>query len=272
MRQLVLSEIWIYPIKSLGGIRLNSAKVFEKGLQFDRRWMLVDDANTFMTQRNYPQMALFKLSINGDQLTITYKSASNSIQYPSVILDANAHALGEAVHATIWNDAVETVEVDQRLSDWFSSHLGIACRLVSFPENNPRAVDPDYKVNDEHVSLADAYPFLIIGQSSFDDLNARLEHKLPSNRFRPNFIFTGGEPYEEDSWKNFKIGTNRFVGVKNCARCHLTTVDQDTAEKGIEPVRTMATYRARNNKIYFGQNLVAVDHHIVTEGDTIVLE
>jgi uncharacterized protein YcbX len=273
MRQLTLTEIWIYPVKSLGGIRLNSAKVLQKGLQFDRRWMLIDEFGGFMTQRVYPRMALFKLSLNGDQITITHKKNPNEIEHASIILNATAPALGEVIRVTIWDDEVDVVEVDQKVSSWFSDLLDIKCKLVSFPENNPRAVDPAFKVNDEQVSLADAYPFLIIGQSSFDDLNARLEHHLPMNhRFRPNFIFTGGEPYEEDGWKNFSIGKNRFQGVKNCARCVLITVDQETAEKGAEPLTTLSAYRKRDNKVYFGQNLIAIDHDFVSVGDLINLQ
>jgi uncharacterized protein YcbX len=208
--------------------------------------------------------------MTGGGLIITYKDPS-AFQHPSIVFDANAPALGKLIHATIWNDAVDTVEVDPRISEWFSAHLNFNCRLVSFPEINPRAVDPLYKVNDEHVSLADAYPFLIIGQSSLDDVNTRLDHKLPMNRFRPNFVFTGGAPYEEDSWRNFSIGNNRFVGVKPCARCALTTVNQDTAEKGIEPLATLSTYRKKESKVLFGQNLVAIDNLTVSEGDVITL-
>ena len=117
-----------------------------------------------------------------------------------------------------------------------------------------------------------AYPVLIIGQSSLDDLNQRMKEPLPMNRFRPNIVFTGGEPYEEDGWKNFRIGQNRFVGVKPCSRCVLTTVNQDTGKKGIEPLATLSTYRMRNNKVYFGQNLIPLDHNEIAEGDEIVLE
>ena len=146
------------------------------------------------------------------------------------------------------------------------------CRLVYFPEENGRPVDPLYNVNNEQVSLADAYPFLIIGQRSLDDLNSRLPQPLTINRFRPNLVFTGGEPYEEDTWRNISIGTTRFVGVKPCSRCFLTTVNPETGEKGIEPVRTLSTYRKRDNKIYFGQNLVALDHTEINVGDIITLK
>jgi uncharacterized protein len=272
MRQLTLTEIWVYPIKSLGGIRQNNARVFEKGLQHDRRWMLVDENSTFMTQRTFPEMALFKLAINGDDLTITFKNNNNEREHPSIILNTNIPALGQVTSSVIWNDIVQTVEVDSQISQWFSEKLQIPCKLVSFPELNPRPVDPQYKVNNEHVSLADAYPFLIIGQSSLDDLNGRLSSPVPMNRFRPNFVFSGGEPFEEDQWRNFRIGNNRFVGVKPCARCAVPTINQDTAERGIEPSFTLSTYRKKDNKIFFGQNAVVVDAGWVNVGDKITVE
>jgi uncharacterized protein len=269
MKVLRLSEIWIYPIKSLGGIRLKSAKVFEKGLQYDRRWMLVDENGGFLTQRVLPQMSLFKLSIENDEIVVTKKQPA--IQPDTIRLKVNSVAEGKTLQVKIWDDEVTAIEVKTELSEWFSQQMGFACKLVSFPEKNPRPVDASYKVNDENVSLADAYPFLIIGQSSLDDLNTRLQMPVPMNRFRPNFVFTGGDAYEEDTWRNFKIGNNRFIGVKPCGRCVLTTVNQDTAEKGIEPLFTLSTYRKQNNKVNFGQNLVAVDHSQISEGDTIVL-
>jgi hypothetical protein len=271
MKLLTLSEIWIYPIKSLGGIKLSSAKVLEKGLEFDRRWMLVDERNVFMTQRIYPLMALFKLSLKAPQLTIQYKKSVDSIASPTITIDTGAPAVGETFRARVWDDEVDVIEVSPTASKWFSEYLGMTCRLVSFPETNPRAVDVRYKINDEHVSLADAYPFLIIGQAALDLLNHKLKEPLPITRFRPNFVFTGGAPHEEDNWRNFTIGDNKFAGVKLCSRCVLTTVNQDTAEKGTEPLATLATYRKRENKIYFGQNLVALTHGIVKVGDPITL-
>lgn len=265
MPELKLTQIWIYPIKSLGGISLSSAKVMGKGLQYDRRWMLVDESGTFMTQRVYPKMALFKLSINDGQLIITH--AQQSLK-----LDPEKRPVSNAITVSIWNDKVSAFEVDPSYSKWFSTLLGVPCRLIHFPEENARPVDPRYKVNEEHVSLADAYPFLIIGQSSLDDLNSKLVDPVPMNRFRPNFVFTGGAPYEEDTWRNFSIGSTRFVGVKLCDRCVLTTVNQDTAEKGIEPLKTLTSYRKRDNKVYFGQNLVAVDNTHVNIGDKITLQ
>ncbi|NBP67797.1 MAG: MOSC domain-containing protein [Cytophagia bacterium] len=265
MQALRLSEIWIYPIKSLGGIRLKQANVYEKGLQYDRRWMLVDDSGKFLTQRVHPEMALFKVSIAGEALVVTHTPTQQSHSIP---LQPEQHHENQPV--TIWDDTVLAYEVNEATSQWFTQLLGIRCKLVYFPEANDRAVDRRYATT-EHVSLADGYPFLIIGQASLDDLNSKLEKAVPMNRFRPNFVFTGGNAFEEDNWKAFSIGANRFLGVKPCSRCVLITVNQDNAQKSDEPLRTLATYRKRDNKIYFGQNLLAVDHTVVSEGDLISL-
>ena len=262
MQPLILSEIWIYPIKSLGGIRMRSAKELEKGLQYDRRWMLIDETDRFMTQRVHHSMALFKQHVHSAHLSIHFKDQSLEIPF------GHSH-YEEPIASKVWDDEVIVYEVSDIFSAWFTLHLGIPCRLVVFPETNPRPVDARYKVNEEHVGLADAYPFLIIGQSSLDDLNSRLEEAVPMNRFRPNLVFTGGQPYEEESWRDFKIGTNQFVGVKPCSRCVLTTVDQDTAIKGKEPLRTLSKYRRFGEKVIFGQNLVAINHTEIHEGDKI---
>jgi uncharacterized protein YcbX len=182
MADLTLSQIWVYPIKSLGGMSLQSARVMPKGLQFDRRWMLVDLTGQFLTQRVHSKMALFKLSWFDGNLKVDFKGHS--------ILIATNHKATGFFKAQIWDDVVSVFEVSKAHSKWFSEHLETDCRLVQFPEENTRRVDPKYVPNEEHVSLADAYPFLIIGQSSMDDLNKRLERPLSIRRFRPNFVFT----------------------------------------------------------------------------------
>ena len=267
MSRLTLSEIWIYPIKSLAGIRLQRAMVKQKGLVYDRRWMLVDEAGRFLTQREHPEMSQFHLRMGSGQLTIL-----NRVSAQSLVLDLEGENYGDSIPVIIWEDKVEAIEVSRDYSRWFSDQLKIKCKLVFFPETNTRPVDPNYTIHNEQVSLADGYPFLIIGQASLDDLNMRLREPIPMNRFRPNFVFTGGIPYEEDSWKNFGIGKNRFVGVKPCSRCVLTTVNQQTGTKSLEPLATLATYRKTGSKIFFGQNLVAINYDEVQEGDEIALE
>jgi uncharacterized protein YcbX len=145
--------------------------------------------------------------------------------------------------------------------------------MVFMPDETERFVDRSYAAQNEIVSFADAYPFLIIGQSSLDDLNSRLEEKLPMNRFRPNFVFDGGEPYEEDNWKKFKIGEVIFEAVKPCSRCVTTTIDQENAAKTDEPLKTLSSYRMINNKVMFGMNLIHEGTGILRVGDEIeVLE
>lgn len=265
---LTLSEIWIYPVKSLGGIRVEKALVLNKGLQYDRRWMLIDPSGTAMTQREYPEMALFKPVISDGEMLISF--AGQPVHASSIKVNITAPVLSRPITARVWDDQVEVYEVSRQASDWFSANLKTDCTFVAFPERNARLVDPDYSISGDHVSLADAYPFLIIGQSSLDDLNQRLEQPLPMNRFRPNFVFTGGTPFLEDTWKNLSIGRVRFVAVKKSARCTLTTVDQVTAVKGPEPIRTLSTYRRAGNKVYFGNNMIAIDRGEVSVGDRII--
>ena len=264
MSGLRLTEIWIYPIKSMGGIRLNSAKVEGKGLKFDRRWMLVDENNTFITQRKISRLALFKLEMKLDFFLVRFKNESIELPFYT-------QQISQPILATIWDDQVNTVEVSEKCNEWFSEKLGFRCKLVSFPEENTRLVDPIYAISQDHVSLADGYPILAIGQSSLDDLNQKLGVPVSMDRFRPNLVFTGGQPYEEDSWKEFTIGMNKFMGVKPCSRCVLTTIDQLTGEQGKEPLATLASYRKRENKIYFGQNVISIDHHEIHEGDEVKL-
>lgn len=258
-----MSEIWFYPVKSLGGIALTSATILEKGIRHDRRWMLVDAHGRFMTQRSLPQLALFKPSINDSTMTITNTSQENNPDTVSFPLQAAAG--GKIFRAEIWNDHVDVVEVNQDISKWFSARLAIPCRLVSFPESNIRLA----KKGGKNVSLADAYPYLVIGQRSLDELNGRLATPLPMNRFRPNFVFTGGDPFDEDSWTSFSIGSVSFRAIGPCARCTVPTIDQKTAIKGTEPLATLSGYRKSEGKVLFGQNLVALDSGVVTVGDRI---
>ena len=258
-----LSEINIYPIKSLAGISLQSSEVEERGLKYDRRWVLVDETNTFITQRKFPGMALIKVSVETDGLKLQHKTKNVE---PLIIPFKFEH--NEKSDVVIWDDTVQGVFYNSEIDQWFSYMLGLKCRLVKMPDSTKRAVNKNY-VKNKIVSFADGYPFLIIGQSSLDDLNSRLEESLPMNRFRPNLVFTGGKPYEEDKWNKFKIGEVKFRGIKPSIRCVITTINQETTELTHEPLRTLAKYRRVEGGVIFGMNLVCNSEGIIKVGDEI---
>ena len=161
--------------------------------------------------------------------------------------------------------------VSESVSGWFSDFLGFDVKLVLMPASSSRKVDPDYAINGESVSFADGMPYLILGQSSLDELNSRLEVAVKMNRFRPNLVFSGGRAFFEDEIKKIKIGLVDFQIVKPCARCVLTTIDQDTGMQGKEPLKTLATYRTINNNVLFGQNAIALNSGSVKVGDQVAV-
>jgi uncharacterized protein len=262
--QLIIQDIFIYPIKSLGGIRVSEAVVEEKGFQHDRRWMLVDQKGMFISQRDFPQLALLAVRVEVNELVVFHKKDQEKAVKIPVDL-----ASGPELMVTVWDDQVLAKTVDPSLDQFFSDFLGFRVRLVVMPENSRRKVDPRYALNGESVSFADGMPYLIIGQESLNDLNSRLEDPVTMDRFRPNLVFTGGVPYIEDSLREIKIGELDFQIVKPCARCVMTTVDQASGIKGKEPLKTLASYRTFNNKVYFGQNVVALQSGKIRVGDVI---
>ena len=251
MNEFYLSEINIYPIKSLGGISLKEANIEEKGLQYDRRWMLIDDEGTFISQRKYAELAMLQVSIADGNLTISHKTFSQ--QTISFSLEENT---GKSIIVSIWDNISSGLEVSAEVSRWFSDFMKMNVRLVKMPQEEKRIVDPRYALNNEIVSFADGYPSLIIGQSALNGLNEKLSEPILMDRFRPNLVFTGGAPHAEDRFKSFYLGDVLFSAVKPCARCILITINQQTGEKGKEPLRTLAKYRTAGKKILFGQNLI----------------
>ena len=261
---LVLQEIYLYPIKSLGGISVSQALVEERGFRYDRRWMLVDKKGDFVTQRQHPQLALLQVALSETQLEVFSKRDPS--QRVAFDLDLVSE---QELQVSIWGDQVLARVVSAELSLWFSGFLQMELDLVVMPESSHRKMDPRYAVQEESVSFADGMPYVMIGQASLDDLNGRLSDPVGMDRFRPNLVFSGGEAYAEDQFKQLQIGEVEFQVVKPCARCVMITVNQQTGEKGKEPLATLATYRTVNNKVYFGQNAVALTQGIVRVGDPI---
>ncbi|GAB3959174.1 MOSC domain-containing protein [Spirosoma harenae] len=250
---MTISELYIYPIKSLGGIPLKEVVVEEKGFRHDRRFMLVTPEGEFMTQRSNHQMTLIDVAIEGDKLHVWHRSRPADI----LVLPLTVSEPSGTMQVDIWDSkGVPAVTVSDEADQWFTEALGKSCRLVFMPETTHRAVDADYARADDAVSFADGYPYLLISQSSLDYLNTQLPEPITMRRFRPNIVSVDSLPNDEDTWAEFRIGELTFYGVKPCARCVLTTIDPETGEKGKEPLRTLTTYRQWKHKLLFGQNML----------------
>ena len=178
---------------------------------------------------------------------------------------------GQRSRVVIWNDECDAFLFEDAINKWLQETLNMDCRLVYMPDDSSRYVDNKYAMQNETVSFADGYPVLIIGETSLQDLNNKLDVPVPMNRFRPNFVFSGGDAFEEDSWNEIKIGEAIFNGVKLCGRCVITTIDQDSGHASKEPLRTLSQYRTVENSVYFGQNLVVSTPGTVKLNDEIVL-
>ncbi len=262
MSSIVVSELHIYPVKSLAGISLQSSRVDALGLVHDRRWMVVNESGYMMTQRSHPRMALIQPAVSGHGLRLDYPGKA-----PIDVPEPNSD---DRVAVRVWDDTVNALTADPDVDWWLSEVLGEPARLVSFPRDEKRQVDRDYARAGDLTAFSDGFPILLIGQSSLDDLNTRLDAPLPMRRFRPNIVVSGAAPYAEDDWREMEIAGVHFRIVKPCSRCVVTTVDPDTGEvAGEEPLRTLATYRMQNGKVMFGQNAIPDNAGILRVGDSV---
>jgi uncharacterized protein YcbX len=261
---LRLTALHIYPIKSAGGFRVQEWDVDSFGLQYDRRWMVIDRGGQFITQRTHPRLALVQPSIDGDILRVTAPGM------PALELPL-CPAPSVTTTAEVWRDACEAVWTGERPAAWFSEALGTPCGLVHMPADTVRPADPAFAPPGVRVSFADAFPFLLISEESLADLNARLPAPLPMNRFRPNLVIGGRGPYVEDSVGAFRLGEIEFRVVKPCDRCMVTTTDQETTERGVEPLRTLATYRKVGGEVMFGQNVIHLGTGRLSVGEPLLV-
>ena len=244
-----LTGLSVYPIKSAAGTAVEEWEVDSFGLRHDRRWMVIDRQGQLVTQRSRPQLALVRPVIDGDTLRVT------APDLPVLELPLRPQT-SVTTTAVVWDDACEAVWTGERPAAWFSAALGMPCSLVYMPDETVRPADPIFAPPGVRVSFADAFPFLMISEESLEDLNARLPTPLPMKRFRPNLVIRGAGSFAEDSLGAFRIGEIEFRAVKPCGRCVVTTTDQETTERGVEPLRTLATYRKVGGEVMFGQNVI----------------
>ena len=263
-RATVIAEILVYPIKSLGGVSLNTTQAPPRGLALDRRWMVVNAQGARQSQREHPQMALAQIALEDAALQVT----APGMQPLSVPLKSQ---YSNRKSVTVGRTTLSAPLVSDVCDAWFTNLLDEPAHLVHMDDATYRVVNPQFALNNDTVSFADGYPYMLVSEASLADLNARLPEILPMNRFRPNFVIRGVDAFAEDSWKELQIGAARFSIVKPCDRCVLTTIDQTLGERrGPEPLKTLSQYRRVEQDVLFGQYMLLTSAAAtVSVGDTV---
>ena len=244
----ILSALYRYPVKSMAGDALNASAVSRLGLPFDRMWMVADRSGRFVTGRQLPQLVRVRTEPSADGVTLAM-AGREALFVPNEVFT-------EEVSAVVWGSLFPAWGGAAAADAWLSDALGAPLRFLWTGAQTARRVrvEPDVP-----LSFADGFPLLLIGQSSLDDLSARVGRPLEMARFRPNLVVSGAEAFAEDGWTRIRIGTVSFRLVKPCERCVFTTVDPVTGEKSLdqEPLRTLARYRKTADGVLFGQNVIA---------------
>jgi len=248
MSEITISQLAIYPVKSFAQILLTSSQVQPFGLQHDRRWMVVDSNNQFVTQRQHARMCLIQPALHNGELHLSAPGMADLTLHPPSEITLRT--------VTVWRDRCEAIDYGEAAAQWISQFLSIECRLVYFPDDGVRRVDQNYANTGDSTAFSDGFPLLLISQASLDDLNQRLETPIDMRRFRPNLVVTGCEAFAEDNWHRLRIGGQTFRVVKPCSRCAIPSIDPDSGDKGPQPWRALSEYRRRDGKIYFGQNVI----------------
>ena len=250
---ITVTSLIYYPIKACRGHEVDISNVERMGLEHDRRMMVVTPEGGFVTQRDTPKLALVTPSISSEKLTLSAPGMDN--------LTINIQKSGPTRPVDIWRSkGVQAVDQGQQAAEWFSDWLGTSVRLVHMAEGYIRRINKNYAVHaDDHTGFADGYPILLVSEESLADLNARLDEPVPMNRFRPNIVVRGCEPFAEDTWSRIRIGETEMAVVKPCARCVVTTIDKQTLAQSKEPLKTLAAYRTQAGGAMFGQNVIPLN-------------
>lgn len=248
-----IASLHVYPVKSCRGIDLRDVRVAATGFEWDRRWMIVDSKDRFITQRTHPRLTAITTAIGGGRLRLSTDNL------PPLTIDPQHDGARRRVQ--IWKDSCAGIDAGEEASDWLLALMGEPLRLVRIDESVPRLADPHYAGPVPHpVQFSDGYPLLLISRASLEELNRRLPSPLPMNRFRPSIVVEGVPAHAEDAFTIFRFGRVAIRGVKHCTRCATTTTDQLTGarEAGQEPLRTLKTYRwdRKLKGVTFGQNCV----------------
>ena len=250
---VTLSSIIYYPIKACRGFEVESWNIERMGLEDDRRMMVVTPEGEFLTQREFPKLALVTPTLKDGILTLS------APDFESIQLSIRTTGFSWPVN--IWKSkGVQAIDQGEEAVEWFSEWLGLSVRLVHIADGYKRIVSQQYAINeDDHTGFADGYPILLTSEESLGDLNSRLETPLPMNRFRPNIVVRGCDSFTEDTWNQIQIGDVKLAIVKPCARCVVTTIDKGTLERNKEPLKTLGRYRKHALGAIFGQNVIPLN-------------
>lgn len=257
-----ITALHVYPVKSLKGIALNTAKIEKRGLQNDRRWMIIDQDGLFQSQRTIPILSQIQTEFVDQKLQLRYQASH--ILLPLTV--------NETPNTTckIWSNTCEAISGFDEADKWISNILAKDCRFVYMSNEVKRPVNPKFADDDQLVSFADGYPFLLANKASLQNLNDKLSDKVLMNRFRPNIVFESEQAFIEDEFKDIQIGQSFFTAVKPCSRCNLINVNQEKGTTHKEPLKTLSTFRKKENKVYFGQNLVWNFRKEKSDNDSII--
>ncbi len=256
-----LSQLNVFPVKSIAGISQSKVWVEKQGISFDRRFMVATLSGDMITARKSPKMVKVKAALIADGIVLSYEDKA------CLVLKYAQFNMAEA-SSTVWGDTFIAYTTTEQANAWFSDVLGQPVQLLFTGEQSNR-LRPKISQN---VSFADGYPLLVISEASLQALNERSSEHHTMDQFRTNLVVSNTEAFAEDGWKRIRIGEVEFEAVKPCARCILTTVDPKSAtfSESKEPLVTMAKFRAdETGNVYFGQNLVARNEGIISVGDTI---
>lgn len=244
----------IYPCKGTRVIDLDESRAFEYGLEYDRRFMIIDQASqSFLSQRQLPQMSQLSFEPLADGLWKLSIFGQDMLFEPS--------RLKRVMRANIWDDHCDVVGGCEQINEFLSNALGRRLQLVSY--SGERLVNPKYTDNKSvSYGFADGFPYLITNQASLEELNQRLQAKslesVDMSRFRANIVLDLESAYLEDKLDRVRIGECEFKIAKPCVRCQVTTIDQQSGRMSPQrqPLQTLAEYRnlSEANGIVFGQN------------------
>lgn len=245
-----ISELAIHPLKSARRLQVQALPLGRLGPQWDRRWMLVDAAGRFVTQRTHVRLC---------QVTAGVEEGVLVLEAPGrVRLRVVPVAAPEVLQVSVWGDTLPAPAISPAADAWCSDLLGVPVRLVFMPETGARPVNPEYAGHGHHTAFSDGFPLLLVTQSSLDHLNARLPAPVDWQRFRPNVVVAGDvAPHADDGWRHLRVGETELAVVKPCSRCVIPSIDPVTAVKDSQILTVLRSYRSSaDGRVWFGQNVI----------------